>query len=128
MSITNVNSSVISTAVVSLKQVTIPSDMSESTSMISAAQDASTLQNTGTTTINQPSEEKLNSITTELNNCMKSMNTGIGFSLHKETDTLIVQVEDVKTHEVLKEYPAHEFLDQVARIRDCVGVFLDKRA
>lgn len=116
MSITKVNhSSGNSAAVNSLKQPDTQPDRKEKSEGVITAK-------------NQLNEDKLNSITAELNKGMKAMNTGIGFSLHKETDTLMVQIKDMKTDEVLKEYPAHEFLDQVARIRECVGVFLDKLA
>lgn len=130
MSITNVNNSVTSTAVMNAKQTNIQSNLMDKTEWTSnAMQDAVAIENTGTIAAkDQFSEEELQDITAELNNCMQAMNTDIGFLLHKETGTLIVQVEDVKTHKVLKEYPAREFLDRVARIRDCVGVFLDKMA
>ena len=124
------NNSVTSTAVISSKQTNTQSDLLDKTAGISnSMQDAVAMENTGTAAAkDQFSEEELQDITAELNNCMQAMNTDIGFLLHKETGTLMVQVEDVKTHKVLKEYPAREFLDKVARIRDCVGVFLDKMA
>lgn len=116
MSITKVShNSGNSAAITSHKQADIQSDIKDKNELAMPSK-------------HQLNEDKLSSITAELNKCMKSMNTGIGFSLHKETDTLMVQIKDMKTQEVLKEYPAHEFLDQVARIRECVGVFLDKLA
>ena len=129
MSITNMNNSVTSKAVISLKQTNTQSDLVAKTEWTSnALQEAAAIENNGAAAKDQFTEEELKDITEELNNCMQAMNTDIGFLLHKETGTLIVQVEDVKTHKVLKEYPAREFLDRVARIRDCVGVFLDKMA
>lgn len=129
MSITNVNNSVTSTAVISLKQTNTQSDLIDKTEWTNnALQEAAAIENNGAAAKDQFTEEELKDITEELNNCMQAMNTDIGFLLHKETGILIVQVEDVKTHKVLKEYPAREFLDRVARIRDCVGVFLDKMA
>lgn len=130
MGITNVNSNVTSTAVVAVKSVNTQADITgKNESNTSTIKDEINTQNTGTAIKeNQPNEDELKNITDELNNCMQGMNTDIGFLLHRETGTLIVQIEDTITHKVLKEYPAQEFLDRVARIRDCVGVFLDKMA
>ena len=126
MGITNVNSNVASSTVVA---VNTQSDITiKDESAISAVKDFDHQQNTGTAADqNQPSEDEFKNVTDELNNFMQSINTDITFALHTETNTLMVQVEDGKTHKVLKEFPAHELLDTVARIRDCVGVFLDKK-
>lgn len=131
MSIANVSSSnVTSTAVVAVTEAkTQPEITDKNEPNTRAVKDGVNTENNGTVTNKkQLSEDELKNITGELNNCMQAMNTDIGFLLHTETGTLIVQVEDIKTHKVLKEYPAQEFLDRIARIRDCVGVFLDQMA
>lgn len=75
-----------------------------------------------------PSENELTQVTDELNNFMEKMHTDIKFAWHYKTNQLIVQVEDSKTHKVLKEFPAHEVLDTVARMKDYVGGLVDKKA
>jgi len=85
-------------------------------------------QDPTTITTRKHSESDLADVTEELNNFMESMNTNIKFTLHTRTNELMVQVEDNKTHRILKECPAHELLDMVARMRDYVGGLLDKKA
>lgn len=126
MGITSVNNNVDSAVVETVRSkldATIKSD-----SAISTVNNTDYKQNP-VTTINQkqPSETEVQSITEELNNFMQSMNTDIKFQLHTKTNTLMIQVVEKENHKVLKEVPSHELLDMVARIRDCVGVFLDKK-
>ncbi|SMD09797.1 flagellar protein FlaG [Sporomusa malonica] len=132
MSITNVNSNasrISSTAVAATKPANIQDVIITNESNSRVVQDADNKQYPGTTADkNQFSKSELENVTEKLNNFMQSINTDIRFELHTETNTLMIQVEDSKTHEVLKEVPAHELLDMVTRIRECIGVFLDKKA
>ncbi|MCE5286512.1 MAG: flagellar protein FlaG [Pelosinus sp.] len=73
-------------------------------------------------------KEHLQDITDGLNNFMESINTDIRFAFHSKMQELIVQVVDTKTNKVIKEVPSKEMLDTLARIRDCVGALLDKKA
>lgn len=66
-------------------------------------------------------------ITEQLNDFMQSLNTSIHFELHQETETLMVQVEDSQTHKIIKEVPSSELLDMVAKLRECIGAFVDKK-
>ena len=90
---------------------------------INAIEDVENKQNPGTNT----DKKDFENVTNELNNFMQSMNTDIQFLLHTKTSILMVQVEDSKTHKIIKECPAHELLDMVARIREYVGILLDKK-
>ena|GEM_PF-1144338 len=90
---------------------------------------ADTVQQSDTTDQKkQPNESELIKVTDELNNFMESMNTDIKFVLHTRTNELMIQVQDSKTHKILKECPSHELLDVVAKMRDYVGALLDKKA
>ncbi|MDF2635270.1 MAG: FlaG protein [Pelosinus sp.] len=66
--------------------------------------------------------------TKEMNRFMKLLNADLRFVLHEKTNTLIVQVVDSKDDTVLKEFPPHEFLDTKAKIREYIGILLDKHA
>ncbi len=81
-----------------------------------------------TTTTKQLSESELAKVTDEINTFMESMNTDIHFVLHNKTNELMVQVQSGKNHKVVKEFPAHELLDAVARMRDYIGALVDKKA
>lgn len=132
MAITGVNSSAYSSiaSTVPHKQVNMQADGTVTNeSNRSVAQETAGNQNTGTSADrNQFCECDLTDITDSLNGFMHSINTDIKFELHTESNTLMVQVEDSKTHRILKEVPAHELLDIVTRLRDCIGVFLDQKA
>ncbi len=118
------NSGVASTFPGTVKPVNMQSDITgKNESIINAVKDVKNKQNKETTA----DKKDLENVTNELNNFMQSMNTDIQFLLHTKTSTLMVQVEDRKTHKILKECPAHELLDMVARIREYVGIFLDKK-
>lgn len=116
--------------VVAMKPVSIEHVMPVTNqSAISGAQNTDDKQGNGATdTKKTPSEMELNQVTDELNNFMEKMNTDIKFAWHYKTNQLIVQVEDSKTHKILKEFPAHEVLDTVARMKDYVGGLVDKKA
>lgn len=66
-------------------------------------------------------------ITDGLNDFMASMNTDIKFLLHQKMGELMVQVVDTKTHKVLRQSPPKELLDSIARIKEFVGLLLDKK-
>mgnify|MGYP000978763859 CR=1 FL=1 len=76
----------------------------------------------------EPDKSKLENITKEMNNFMDMLDTNIRFTIHQPTNTLVVQIMDAKDQRVIKEFPPQEFLDTIARIRDYVGMLLDKKA
>ncbi len=55
------------------------------------------------------------------------INEQLKFKLHKESERMMVQVMNIKKHEVVKEIPAEEVLDLIGRIKEMVGVFLDEK-
>lgn len=65
--------------------------------------------------------------TNEMNQMMAALNTDLRFSVHDKTQQLMVQMVDSIKNKVIKEFPPHEFLDMVAKIRDYVGMILDKK-
>lgn len=136
MGITSVSSSNVTstTAITASKPVqtqqdiTLKDEANVSTNTLVEYKQAAEANGNITTDQNLLSEKEIENVTEGLNNFMQSMNTDISFALHTRTKTLMIQVEDGKTHKVLKEFPARELLDMVARMRDCIGVFLDKKA
>lgn len=75
----------------------------------------------------QPAKSSLQNVTDKLNDFMESINTDLRVQLHTKTDELMVQIVDRKTHKVLREAPPHEYLDLVAKIRECFSAILDKK-
>lgn len=77
----------------------------------------------------EPMDEKTVSyMTQELNELMSKINCNLEFQYHKEVNLMSVRMLDKKTHEVLKEVPPEEMLDQMAKAREWLGAFLDKNA
>lgn len=74
------------------------------------------------------SQEEMRELTAALNKFFSSLNADLQFSIHEKTNSLMVQMVDPKKQQVIKEFPQHEFLDMVARIREYVGALLDKKA
>ena len=70
--------------------------------------------------------QQMETVTSDLTQFMKSMNTDINFSIHEKTGRLIVQVKDSKGT-VVKEFPSHELLDTLAAISESIGALLDKK-
>ena len=95
-------------------------------------QPAERIKNSGTKNEEQVEQEltydEARKETKEMNKFMKLLNADIRFILHEKTNTLIVQVVDSKDNTILKEFPPHEFLDTKAKIREYVGILLDRRA
>lgn len=73
------------------------------------------------------SREDAQHITKELNKFLQLLNADLQFTMHEKTQRLMVQVVDTKENKVLREFPSHELLDTIAKIRDYVGFLLDKK-
>ncbi len=64
----------------------------------------------------------------EINKALHYMNERLEFSVHEETNRIIVRVLDRETEEVLREIPPEQILDLVAKLQELVGLLVDKRA
>lgn len=73
-------------------------------------------------------EKELEKISKEMSKFMQLINSDIQFQVHSETKKLIVQVVDTRDGTVIKEFPPHEMLDTMAKIKEYVGILLDKKA
>ena len=75
----------------------------------------------------EPMDEKsVSYMTKELNELMSKINCNLEFQYHKEVNMMSVRMLDKKTHEVIKEVPPEDMLDQMAKAREWLGAFLDK--
>ncbi len=75
----------------------------------------------------KPSKEDVATAVSGLNAFMESIDRDIAFAFHKQTQQLMVEVIDRKTHEVVQTFPPEALLDLAARIEEMVGMFLDER-
>lgn len=61
----------------------------------------------------------------ELNKMMERLNQRLSFRLHEESERVMVQVVDIKTHEVVREMPPEDFLEAIAKMRKTIGLLFD---
>ena len=67
-------------------------------------------------------EEKVD----DMNDIMETLDEKLSFKLHDDTETIMTQIIDIKTKEVIKEMPPKEMLDLSARIHEMVGLIIDE--
>ena len=67
-------------------------------------------------------EEKID----DMNDIMETLDEKLSFELHDKTETIMTQIVDIKTKEVIKEMPPKEMLDLAARIHEMVGLIIDE--
>ncbi|MCW2278803.1 flagellar protein FlaG [Heliophilum fasciatum] len=73
------------------------------------------------------SQDTLTRLMQESNQFLSAINTDIRFAWHQKAERLMVQVYDQRDNRVLKEFPPHEFLDTIAKIREYVGSLVDTK-
>jgi len=66
-----------------------------------------------------------------LNKTMKIFDRGLEFTIHEDTNRIIVRVVDRSDHnneEVIREIPPERILDMIAAFMDMIGLLVDQRA
>lgn len=74
------------------------------------------------------SKDDLVSMSKMMSQFLSMSNPDLKFDVHEDTNRLMVNLVDGKANKVLKTFPSREFLDMVARIKDYVGMIIDKKA
>ena len=74
-----------------------------------------------------PTAEELKTMSYAMNRFVEMLTSDLKFEVHEKTHEIMVKFVNTKTWEVLKEYPPKEYLDMIARIRDYVGMMIDKK-
>ena len=74
-----------------------------------------------------PTAEELKTMSYAMNRFVEMLTSDLKFEVHDKTHEIMVKFVNTKTGEVLKEYPPKEYLDMIARIRDYVGMMIDKK-
>ncbi len=62
----------------------------------------------------------------EANQSIQTMQESLHFRVHESSGQLIVEVQDMKTGEVIKTIPPEELLDSMGKIKSAVGAIIDK--
>ena len=74
----------------------------------------------------EPSNEQLKKAVSEINKKMNA-NTSCQFGIHEATNRVTIKLVDNDTKEVIKEIPAEETLDIIAKAWELAGIMVDKK-
>lgn len=72
------------------------------------------------------SETDLKRVVSEANRYVVGLNVEFFIETHEATNRTIVQLRDIETDEIIKEFPPRELLDIVADIWEQVGILVDR--
>ncbi len=75
---------------------------------------------------NVPSENTVKQAVSDINKKINA-NTIAKYGYHEETNRVTIKLIDKNSDEVIKEFPAEETLDMIAKVWELAGVFLDER-
>ena len=75
---------------------------------------------------NAPSEHTVKQAVSDINKKINA-NTVAKYGFHEETNRVTIKLIDKNSDEVIKEFPAEETLDMIAKVWELAGVFLDER-
>lgn len=75
---------------------------------------------------NEKNNEKLRKTISEINKKM-SANTEAVYGYHDETNRVTIKIVDKDSKKVIKEFPAEETLDMIAKAWELAGLMIDER-
>ena len=73
----------------------------------------------------QPTQEQIRRAVEDLNKMMK--NTTCQYGIHDGTNRVTIKIVDKDTEKVIREYPAEQTLDMIAKAWELAGIMVDKR-
>ena len=75
---------------------------------------------------NAPSENTIKQAVSDINKKINP-NTIARYGFHDDTNRVTIKIVDKNSEKVIKEFPAEETLDMIAKVWELAGVFLDER-
>lgn len=75
---------------------------------------------------NKPSENTIKQAVSDINKRINP-NTIAEYGYHDKTNRVTIKIVDKNTEEVIKEFPAEETLDMIAKVWELAGMFLDEK-
>lgn len=80
----------------------------------------------GARTGNKPSESTIRQAISDINKKINP-NTIAEYGYHEKTNRVTIKIVDKDTDKVIKEFPADETLDMIAKVWELAGMFLDEK-
>ena len=102
-------------------------DVAAQVATVKSKDDSNNQDNTGKgdDTKKEPTNEQIKKAVEDLNKKMK--NTSCEFGIHDATNRVTIKIVDKDSKKVIKEYPAEETLDMIAKAWELAGLMVDKR-
>lgn len=69
--------------------------------------------------------EKVKKAVSDLNKTMN--NTSCQFGIHEATGRVTIKIVDKETKDIIKEFPAEETLDLIAKVWELAGIMVDEK-
>ncbi|WP_250278533.1 flagellar protein FlaG [[Clostridium] colinum] len=85
-------------------------------------------ENNSSSEKNGISKERLDKLVDELNEKFKLVNKEFSYDIHEKTNRVIVKIKDSESGDVIRELPSEESLDLAAKIKEMVGLIIDKKS
>ena len=75
---------------------------------------------------NPPSDSTIRQAISDINKKINP-NTIAEYGFHEETNRVTIRIVDKDTDKTIKEFPAEETLDMIAKVWELAGMFLDEK-
>lgn len=75
---------------------------------------------------NAPSEKTVKQAISDINKRINP-NTVAEYGYHEATNRVTIKIVDKETDETIREFPAEETLDMIAKVWELAGMFMDER-
>ncbi len=74
------------------------------------------------------SNEELAEAVQDIQSRLEVVGTRLGFSIHEETEDIVVEITNRESGELIRQIPSDEVLELRARLDELVGILFDKKA
>ena len=76
----------------------------------------------------EQSDEIFEKSVEQANKTLKVYNREIVREVHEKTHAVMYTIKDIKTHEVIAEFPPRKIQDMIAKMWELAGLFVDEKA
>jgi flagellar protein FlaG len=71
--------------------------------------------------------EEIAAVVEEIQQRLDAMGTKLNFSVDEKTESVIIQVKNKKSDELVRQIPSKEMLELKAKLEDLMGVLFDRK-
>lgn len=72
-------------------------------------------------------ENQVKSAIDDLNKTLKDSDRTVSYSMHKDSNTIVVKIKNKVTGEIIKEYPNEKNLDFISKLIKNTGLYFDQK-